>query len=99
MPLLLQFPITLLQFPIALKLLNRFGSNYEEYYTCTYTLYCFWIASVVISARRVLKHMRAISCCPKSAETPIPIVHFDKPCFLANLEQIITIEKGQAWTR
>ena len=43
----------LLQFPIALTLLNWFGIEYEKYYTYTYTLDCFWITSVIISARRL----------------------------------------------
>ena len=30
MPLLLQFPITLLQYPITLTLLNCFGINFTE---------------------------------------------------------------------
>ena len=38
---------------IALTLLNCFGINYEINYTYTYTLDCFWITSVIISARRV----------------------------------------------
>ena len=46
MPLLLHFPITL-------TLLNCFGINSEKYCTYTYTLDCFWIASVISSARRV----------------------------------------------
>ena len=37
MPLLLQFPITLLQFHIALTLLNCFGINYKNI-TLTLTL-------------------------------------------------------------
>ena len=53
MSLLLQFTITLLQVPIALTLLNCFGMNYEMNCTYTYTLDCFWITSVIISARRV----------------------------------------------
>ena len=40
-PLLLQFPIALLQLSVALTLLNCFGINYEKYYTYTYTLDCF----------------------------------------------------------
>ena len=53
--LLLQFTtiITLLQVPIAHTLLNCFGITSEICYTYIYTLDCFWIASVIISACRV----------------------------------------------
>ena len=53
MPLLLQFTITLLQVLITLTLLNCFGINHETNCTYTYTLDCFGIRSVIISARRV----------------------------------------------
>ena len=58
MPLLLQFTIIqFLQVPIALTLLNWFGINYEINYTYTFTLDCFWITGVIISARRVGDYM------------------------------------------
>ena len=38
---ILKRPITLLQFPITLTLLNCFGINYEKSFTYAYTLDCF----------------------------------------------------------